>query len=139
MANFTLLQFFALQAAALQRWRAYAAHCRRKAGRRRMACALALRHARRRLSRSFGTWRGQAAAQARRRAAGAAALQRVIRVRLRRCVSVWRLAALRQARPACQPLLAFLHAENLTKSTRTEQAPWKRFVSVYNAQWLLSA
>lgn len=94
------VHFLALQAAALQRWRTYAAQCRRKAGRCRMACALALRHAGRRLHRRFAAWRGQAAAQAHRRAAGAATLQRATRARLRRCVFVWRLAALRQARPA---------------------------------------
>ena len=97
----TLLHSIALQAAALQRWRMYAAHCRRKAGRRRMARALALRHAWRRLHRCLAAWRRQAAAQARRRAAGAAAMQRVTKGSLRRSVSAWRLAALRQARPAC--------------------------------------
>ena len=101
LSDIMLRHPFAVQAAALQRWRAYATLRRRKAGRCRMACALALRHARRRLHKRFAAWRRQAAAQARRRAAGLAALKRVTRVRLRRCVFAWRLAALQQACPAC--------------------------------------
>ena len=93
-----------LQVVALQRWRAYVTHRRRKARMCRTACALTLRHARRRLQRHLGAWRRWAASQAHRRAARRAALQRTIRARLRRWVFGWRLAALRQARSTCRPL-----------------------------------